>query len=310
MSHHTDFSLLTASLTPLDRNLNLNCKHLKTHVQGLLKTGASGVVLFGTTGEGNSLSVSERKYGLEFIVQGGISPKNLIVGTGCCALTDTVDLTKHALNVGVDRILVLPPFYYKNVSEDGLFGVFDHLLQQIGNRQIQVYIYHFPQMSGIPISAHLVERLLLSHGDNICGFKDSGGDWENISEMIQEFPQLQVFAGSEEFLLNTLQVGGAGCISATTNVTLPLAVKLISKWKTAEAKKLQQQLYEIRRSIERWPIIAALKALMQHMTGNDQWANLRPPLTPLLTHDAQSCIHSFELASRRTMMNSPIVSAK
>jgi len=303
MTIESEFSLLTASLTPLDQNLNLDYDLLKAHIQDLLQCGASGIVLFGTTGEGNSLSVSERKHGLEAILDGGISPNKLIVGTGCCALTDTVDLTQHALNAGVDRVLVLPPFYYKNVSNDGLFSVFDYLLQHLGHSKVKVYLYHFPQMCGVPISIDLVQKLIVAYPDNICGFKDSSGDWGSISAMIQGFPQLQVFAGSEEFLLDTLRLGGAGCISATTNVTLPLAVELLSNFKTSGANELQRHLSQLRHSLEQWPMIAALKVLMQHLKGEDQWENIRPPLSVLSSQDAQACIQSYETAAHQAMMN-------
>ena len=183
-------AVLTASLTPLDQGLNIDGDHLAHHVQWLLRRGASGVVLMGTTGEANSFSTSERMTALEAVVSSGVDPGKLIVGTGCCALTDTVDLTSHALGAGVHRILVLPPFYYKQVSEDGLFAAYDYLLQSVGNDEMKVYFYHFPKMSAIPISVALVERLIQVYPGSIAGFKDSSGDWSHISAMIRHFLEL------------------------------------------------------------------------------------------------------------------------
>ena len=234
-------AVLAASLTPLDQDLNIDGNHLARHVQWLLKRGASGVVLMGTTGEANSFSTSERMMALEAVLSSGVDPGKLIVGTGCCALTDTIDLTKNALRAGVRRILVLPPFYYKQVSEDGLFAAYDHLLQSVGNEEMRIYFYHFPKMSSVPVPATLVERLIQVYPGNIAGFKDSSGDWAHISAMIRHFRELDIFAGSEQFLLDTLREGGAGCISATANVTSQLAVELLHKVEEARGRNASVQ---------------------------------------------------------------------
>jgi len=152
-------------------------------------------------------------------------------------------------------------------------------------------------MSAIPITPVLAERLLRAYPNHIAGFKDSSGNWENISMMIQRFPEFDVFAGSEQFLLDTIRIGGAGCISATTNVTSSLAAELISKWNTSEAEVLQRHLYQIRSTIERWPMIPALKVLMQDLTGYSGWMNLRPPFRNLGSGEAQKCIDSYKTVS-------------
>lgn len=290
-------AVLTASLTPLDQDLNIDCNHLARHVQWLLRRGASGVVLMGTTGEANSFGTSERMTALEAVLSSGVDPEKLIVGTGCCALTDTVDLTRNALRAGVRRILVLPPFYYKQVSEDGLFAAYDYLLQSVGSNEIRIYLYHFPKMSAVPISVALVERLIQAYPDSIAGFKDSSGDWAHISAMIRHFRELDVFAGSEQFLLDTLRLGGAGCISATANVSSQLAAELLHRWKNPEAKILQTRLYDIRRAVEQWPMIPALKALMQELTQQGNWVNLRPPLKALAPREVSACIQAYQAVS-------------
>lgn len=295
--HSSRPAVLTASLTPLDQDLNIDGNHLARHVQWLLRRGASGVVLMGTTGEANSFGTSERMMALEAVLSSGVDPEKLIVGTGCCALTDTVDLTRNALRAGVRRILVLPPFYYKQVSEDGLFVAYDYLLQSVGSNEIRIYLYHFPKMSAVPISVALVERLIQAYPDSIAGFKDSSGDWAHISAMIRHFRELDVFAGSEQFLLDTLRLGGAGCISATANVSSQLAAELLHRWKNPEAKTLQTRLYDIRRAVEQWPMIPALKALMQELTQRGNWANLRPPLKALAPREVSACIQAYQAVS-------------
>ncbi len=302
MSKAQQRSVFTASLTPLDLNLNIDYNGLCRHVQWLLKRDASGVVLMGTTGEANSFSISERKLALEAVLYEGIDPDQLIVGTGCCALTDTLDLTRHALRIGISRILVLPPFYYKNVSDDGLYAYYDRLLQQLDSSKVRIYLYHFPKMSATPITPALVERMMIAYPQIIAGFKDSSGDWENILAMIQEFPDLQVFAGSEQFLLNTLRAGGAGCISATTNLTSQLAAELLTNWDSPQADLLQDLLYRIRKTVERWPMVPALKVLMRNLTGWDGWINLRPPLTPLSCSEARRCVDLYNSVSNQALL--------
>ncbi len=289
--------MLTASLTPFDQDLRVDHDRLGAHVHWLLQRGAMGVVLMGTTGEANSLSTAERKQALDAVLGASINPDQLIIGTGCCALTDTVDLTKHALDTGVERVLVLPPFYYKHVSEDGLFASYDHVLQSVGSTRLRVYLYHFPKMSATPIAPKLVEQLVQAYPENIAGFKDSSGDWGSISAMIRNFPEIQVFAGSEQFLLDTLRAGGAGCISATANVTSPLVADLLAKWESPEADLLQEHLSRIRKAVEQWPMIAALKALMQDLTGRLAWMNLRPPLRALPSNEAKRCIQLYKAGS-------------
>lgn len=303
MSQDTGFSALTASLTPFDQDLRIDRDRLSAHVHWLLERGAMGVVLMGTTGEANSLSTAERKRALDAVLGAGVDPDQLIVGTGCCALTDTADLTKHALDGGVQRVLVLPPFYYKNVSEDGLFASYDHLLQSIGSTRIKVYLYHFPKMSATPIAPNLVERLIQAYPENIAGFKDSSGDLGSIRAMIRNFPEIQVFAGSEQFLLDTLRAGGAGCISATANVTSPLVAHLLAKWESPEADLLQEHLSQIRKAIEQWPMIAALKALIQDLTGQDAWMNLRPPLKAFPSSEAKRCIQLYKAVFAAAMQS-------
>lgn len=304
MSQYTPFSLWTASLTPLDQHLRIDHDHLGEHVKWLLKRGSRGVVLMGTTGEANSFSASERKEALNAVLCSGVDPDQLMVGTGCCAWTDTLDLTRHALDAGIQNILMLPPFYYKQVSEDGLFAAYDHVMQCLGSRQIQIYLYHFPKMSATPIPASLVRRLIQAYPENVIGFKDSSGDWDSISMMIQSFPNLKVFAGSEQFLLDTRRAEGAGCISATANVSSQFIAHLLSKWETPEADQLQQHVYQIRQAVEQWPMIPALKALMRNLTGHDQWINLRPPLCPLTSEQEAHCARVFHAVCDQNVIES------
>ena len=214
--------VMAASLTPMKDDLTIDHERLIAHCRWLLDNGCNAIAFMGTTGEANSLSVAERMIALDAVLEAGIAPELLMVGTGCCALPDTLALTRHAIAQGVGGMLMLPPFYYKGVSEEGVFAAFDAAIQRVGHDGLRIYLYHFPQMSGVPFSHALIERLLKKYPDVIAGIKDSSGDFENMRSMAAHFPGFDVFAGTERYLLDIMRAGGVGCISASANVTCPL----------------------------------------------------------------------------------------
>ena len=253
----------TAALTPMRSDLSVDHERLTVHCRWLLDQGNDGIVLLGTTGEANSLSVSERMELLDAVVEAGLPPHRLMVGTGCCALPDTVALTRHALERGAGGVLVLPPFYYKGVSDDGLFAGYAGLIDRIGDERLRVYLYHFPRMSNVPISHSLIERLLNRFPKQITGIKDSSRDWDNMHRLATNYPGYRVYAGSEQYLLDLVRIGGAGCISATTNVTAALAARVYAARHRDEAGALQERLTRIRLALQNYPFIPALKALVR-----------------------------------------------
>lgn len=184
------------------------------HIKWLLKRGNNGICLLGTTGEANSFGVDERLRILEAVLNGGIPADKLIVGTGCCAITDTVTLTRHAHSHGVAGILLLPPFYYKTIADAGLETYMAKLFDRVGENKVQIYLYHFLQLSGLPFSVSLVEKLVSKYPDNIIGLKDSGGEWSHMEQLLKAIPGFRLYTGNEKFLLSVLKAGGAGCISA------------------------------------------------------------------------------------------------
>lgn len=278
--------VIAASLTPLRADLGIDTEFLSQHIGWLLKQGCGQVLLFGTTGEANSFSVDERRAALEGILDAGIDPERLMVGTGCCALPDTVSLTGHALANGVRDVLVLPPFYYKNVSDDGLFVYFDRLLERVGANRMQLFLYHFPQMTGVPFSHSLIERLLAVHGERIVGLKDSSGDWGHMERLVGAFLGFKVFAGTERYLLRMLQAGGAGCISATVNVTVGRAVDIVQRWELEDVSARQDDLSRIRAVLDGFPMIPTLKYLYARRHDRYQWQYMRPPHGPLSEEEA------------------------
>ena len=290
---HTNSSslkgVLAAALTPMDGDLSPDHEAFVAHCHRLLDAGCHGLGVFGTTGEANSLSVQARLSALEALVEGGVPGNSLLPGTGSCVLEDAVRLSRAALKAGSVGVLVLPPFYYKDVSDEGVFRFFADLIERIGDRRLRVYLYHFPQMTGVGFGPPLIERLVEAYPGVIRGIKDSEGNWPRIEALCHQFADFEVIAGTERYLLDTLQNGGAGCISASANVTAGLARRVYDLHQASreeEAREAQESLTELRAEIEALPMIPVLKSLMHQFTGEDHWHHLRPPLCTL--HGDQS----------------------
>jgi len=271
--------VLSPVLTPFTNDLEPDSARFAQHCRWLTDSGV-GLAIFGTNSEGTSLSVAERIHLLEALLSAGIDPAKLMPGTGCSAFPDTVELTRHAVNSGCAGVLMLPPFYYKNLSDDGLFRAFSEIIQRVGDKRLRVYLYHIPPVAQIPLSLALIERLLKEYPGTIAGIKDSGGDWSNTEAMLQRFQSdsFDVFCGSEVFLLQTLRGGGAGCITATGNVNPAAIVDLYKTWKEPGADEKQAKLNAVRRAFEIMPMISSMKAAVAWKRNDEQWYNVRPPL--------------------------------
>jgi 4-hydroxy-tetrahydrodipicolinate synthase len=291
--------VLAAVLTPMDEDLKPNHQAFAAHCRRLLAAGCHGLSVFGTTGEANSLSVNERLAALEGLLDSGVPVETLLPGTGSCALTDTVRLSRAALEAGTAGVLVLPPFYYKGVGDDGLFRFFAEVVERVGDDRLRIYLYHIPQMTGIDLGLPLISRLIEAYPGVVVGTKDSSGDRERIMTLCREFPEFSVLAGTETLLLETLRGGGEGCISATVNVTSRLARRVHdahASGKDDEAEALQVRLTQVRMSIEAYPVIPALKQLMTRLTGDEQWRNIRPPLSGLNEKSAANLLSNVPLS--------------
>jgi 4-hydroxy-tetrahydrodipicolinate synthase len=280
--------VFAAVLTPMRSDLSVDRDAYAAHCRRLLDDGAHGLGIFGTTGEANSLSVGERIEAWEALVEDGIPAETMLPGTGACALPDAVKLSQEALALGASGVLALPPFYYKGVSDDGLFRFFAELIERVGDDRLRLFLYHIPPMAQVGFTPELIGRLLSAYPGTIAGTKDSAGDAARIESICREFPDLAVFAGSEALLLDTLRWGGAGCISATVNVLAREAREVYDLFAAGEdASAAQASLTEARRFVEGYPLIPALKAIMRERTGDDIWRNLRPPLDALPDEQAR-----------------------
>lgn len=270
-------------LMPLRADYSIDSDRFIPHARWLLEQGCHGLALFGTTSEANSFSVQERMTLLEATLEAGIDPDQLIIGTGCCALTDSLRLTQHAAANGCKKVLMLPPFYYKGVSDAGLYRSFATVIDGVADSDLRVLLYHFPMLSGVPITARLIELLLAKYPDNIAGVKDSSGDWDNIANLISTFPSMSIFPGSERFLLQSLNNGGAGCITATANVNAAGARGVWEAWRSSsqDLAALNEHMLAVRTAIEAYPPIPAQKFLLARHHNDPQWCRVRPPLVDL-----------------------------
>jgi 4-hydroxy-tetrahydrodipicolinate synthase len=275
---------LAPVVTPFGAELRPDAARLARHCRHLVERNV-GLAVFGTNSEANSMSVPEKLALLDALVDAGLPPARMMPGTGCCAFPDTVELTRRAMHHGCAGVLMLPPFYYKGVSDDGLFASYAEVIERVGDARLRIYLYHIPPVSQVPLSPALIERLLTRYPGVIAGIKDSSGDWNNTRVLLERFQSstFDVFSGSETFLLPTLLAGGAGCISATANVNpAPIAALAATGAEGLDAERQQSALDRVRAVFQRFPMIPALKAALADAYGDDGWATVRPPLVSLM----------------------------
>lgn len=256
-----------------------------------------GLAVFGTNSEANSLSVSERITALEYLVQhGGLPGSQMMPGAGACSVPDAVAMSKAAVALGCAGTLTLPPFYYKDVPDDGLFAYFANIIEGVGDARLQIYLYNIPPVTKVGFSLGLIERLLKTYPTTIVGMKDSSGDWAYTESVIRAFAPagFRMYAGSETFLLRTLRAGGAGCISATTNVNPGPIAALAAHWQSADADGQQAALDQVRQVFQSRPMIPAMKAAIAHFSNDPLWARVRPPLVALNAEKTQDLVAAMQ----------------
>jgi len=288
--------VLAPVVTPFKRDLSPDHDRYVRHCKWLLASGCRGLAVFGTNSEANSLSVEERMTLLETLVQEGVPADRLMPGTGCCALTDSVRLTAHAVALGCAGVLMLPPFYYKGVSDEGLYRNFAEVIERVGDSRLALYLYHIPPVSQVPITLTLIERLLRQFPGAVAGVKDSSGDWNNTKAMLDAFAKsgFDVFAGSEVFLLDNMRNGGKGCITATGNINPGAINAVFEGWRDASADRMQKDITATRNVLQKYPMMAALKAVIAHYARDPEWATLRPPLVELTAAQTKSLMGELE----------------
>ena len=280
-------------LTPFNADLTPSIERFTRHCRWLVKQDV-GLSIFGTNSEATSLTLAEKHRLLDALLEAGLPAARMMPGTGACALGDAIELTRHAVEAGCGGVLMLPPFYYKGVSDEGLFRSFASVIDAVADERLRIYLYHIPPVTQVPISLGLIERLLKAYPGIIAGVKDSSGDWNNTEAMLKNFqPEgFDVFAGSETFLLANMRGGGAGCITATGNVNPAPMVALYNSWQQKEtnnsADEQQRALDATRAVFQQFPLIPAMKAAIAWKTGDNAWRAVRPPLVELDAQQAQT----------------------
>ncbi|MEZ5644021.1 MAG: dihydrodipicolinate synthase family protein [Burkholderiaceae bacterium] len=273
-------------LTPFHGDGSPATERFVRHCRWLLDQDV-GLAVFGTNSEAASLGLTEKRRLLDALLDEGMPAARMMPGTGACALSDAVELTRHAVQSGCGGVLMLPPYYYKGVSDEGLFRAYARVVDEVCDDRLRIYLYHIPPVSQVPISLDLIERLLKAFPGIIAGVKDSSSNWANTAAMLDRFQPhgFDVFAGSETFLLANMRGGGAGCITATGNVNPGAMVDLYNNWRSDGADAAQAKLDATRAVFAKFPMIPAMKAAIAWKSGNLEWTTVRPPLVEL--DDAQ-----------------------
>jgi 4-hydroxy-tetrahydrodipicolinate synthase len=270
-----------AALTPVGVDGAVDHPRLIAHARQLFAAGIDGIALFGTTGEGQSFSLAERRNGLEALLAGGIDPKRVLAGTGCAALPETIELTRHAVDCDCAGALVLPPFFLKDIGAQGVYACFAQIVDEVADERLRLYLYHIPQVSGVAIPFDAIGRLRDAYPGSIAGVKDSECNLEHSLGLLSAFPQLSIFVGFEPHLPAALAAGGAGTICGIANLYPKLIRRLFDR---AADPAHRQDLAVVERfiaALDRYPLFPAFKALQAELTGDPAWNALRLPLLPL-----------------------------
>jgi 4-hydroxy-tetrahydrodipicolinate synthase len=288
--------VLVPALTPFTPAGEPDAGRFVAFCRWLLDEGADGLAIFGTTSEANSMSAVERMALLDRLVSAGIPASRLMPGAGACSITEAATLIKHAVGHGCGGVLMLPPFYYKGMTDQGVYDFIAAVIDRVGSAALKMYLYHIPPQTMIPFGVELVGRLIKAYPGTVVGLKDSSGDWNNTKALLDAYASsgFGIFPGSEVFLLDGLRNGGVGCITASGNVNVPGIRKVYENWKTPQADQLQADITLVRMTIQKYPMVPALKHIVAHFHGDPDWAVVRPPMERL--SDAQAAALLADLA--------------
>jgi 4-hydroxy-tetrahydrodipicolinate synthase len=282
--------VIAAIATAVDANGEPDCARSVALARFLLANGCDGLNVLGTTGEATSFSLDQRRRMMTAYAESGLALDRMMVGTGAAALADAVALTRHAAKLGFAGALVLPPFYYKGVADDGLVGVIDAILAATASRPIPLYLYHFPAQSGLPWHVALIRRLLQTFGDRIVGLKDSSGDMVYAREAAGITPRLKVFPSTEAALCEARSGLFAGCISATANLNADLCARA---YRSGDAAALSAAV-AIRKLFDGKPLVPGIKALLAHIHDDSQWTRVQPPLSQFPAAQLAAAVAGYE----------------
>jgi 4-hydroxy-tetrahydrodipicolinate synthase len=282
--------LWPALLMPVSVNGVLDTPRALAHARRMLAAGCDGVTLFGTTGEGPAFTVAERKALLESMLGNGIHPSQIIVTTTAMALDDAIELGSHAARLGVHRQMFMPPFYYNQPRDEGVVQAVSQVVRGIGDDALKLLLYHFPAMSTYGFSHDAIAKLVRRHPGQVIGLKDSGGDLGHALELATAFPDLSILVGAEQHVAQVMQVGGSGSINGLANVAPRLMARVIQAPDsvTPADSQLITDLLALLSVRPNMPFVAVYKMMLAEQIGDDEWLNMRAPLSLLDRHEAQA----------------------
>jgi len=269
-------------LTPFNDDMSLATSLYVAHAKRLFDQGCAAITPFGTTGEALSVGIDERIIAIRALIDGGIDPARMIPGTGLSNVVDTARLSRACLDMDCTAVMTLPPFYFKDVGEGGLYRYFEQLIEAIGS-DARIYLYHIPPIAVVGIPPSLAARLHDNFPQQIVGIKDSSGDWENTRALLN-IDGMIVYPGSELPLLDALELGAPGCITATANINAAAIVKVVELYDRRDidaARAMHKTVTRFRLIVQDYAPIPAQKRLLAITSGDARWANVRPPLTAM-----------------------------
>jgi 4-hydroxy-tetrahydrodipicolinate synthase len=282
--------------TPFREDGSVDFNRLTRHCRRLLEDGAHGLAVLGTTSEANSLTLDERRRVIEHLAKGGIEPETLLPGVGACAMDDAAGLTRYAGEIGAAAVLLLPPFYYKKISDEGLYTFVSRIIDKAGSYTPRILLYHIPPVAVVGWSLELIGRLIQAFPGVVVGMKDSSGDFEHTKKVIDAFPGFVVFPGAETYLVRAMTAGAAGCISATANINARGIRTVFDRWMEGDSARHQNAANAIRMAVEKNGMIPAIKAILAARYGDAAWDNVRAPLMPLTPGERATLFHEPAIA--------------
>jgi 4-hydroxy-tetrahydrodipicolinate synthase len=275
-----------ALLTPLNADLSIDHSRLAAHCKHLLASGCNGVTPFGTTGEGPSFSMAERKHALDQLIKNGVPAAQIIVSTSCAALPETLALTRHAVSAGAHGCLMLPPFFIKGVTDEGIIDCYRYVIDGMADagllNELGLYLYHIPQVSGVGLSHHVISLLRKMYPDTILGIKDSQCDTAHSIALADAFmKQLTVYVGYEPDLPELGRRGSTGAISGLANFMPRLVNRLVMQPDAPTTPAERDRVLDLLAKLQNHSLVPALKAIMSALSGEEAWLRVRAPLVAL-----------------------------
>ena len=300
---HKINGIYSAALTPINDDLSINKNLYLEHCQYLMKQGHEGLAIFGTTGEANSFSIKEKCDTIDFLLSNNLDSNLLIPGTGSSSVEDAIQLTKFAEKNKSRAVLLLPPFYYKNVSDEGIINYFRKIIETVGSSDFHYLLYNIPQTTSVVLNFNIIETLLKLYPNNIVGIKDSSGNIDSMLKTVKYFQDLALFCGHDSLVLKVCKRGGAGAITAGTNIAgrlLSFIINNINKEKEIEDFNSYQALLEqIRETITLEEPISVMKAYFSIINKNPDWNKVMPPLKSLDNpSNSKTIIRLIELTNK------------